>query len=309
MAGQDPRPPLWAMYAMRSLSLPAGAMLRELFMQGTRVRQAKASGGGEFVVWNRPLEELRACSTSMVHRAKVELISRGFLFEQPGARVASNGRLFSSWSAPVADPEYTSISSDSPEYPSKSSGSPSITDSSVKAEYHSISSDSLRKPSRTRVRGLEPPPPAERSDTTTTTNHLPVPGTQHPVPGEGEGEMGPVLPDVPNQQEASAAAAAFDSEEAWRVAHDGLRAARVSNPSQVLADFRWTVNHVLAALEYWVAKEQRGERVDKPGGLVMSWLLSHALPWSAPAVVDLSFQRHWGGGSWPEKVIEFRRAK
>ena len=42
-------PPPWAMLALRSLSFPAGRMLTEMYYQGERVKQAKASGGGEFM--------------------------------------------------------------------------------------------------------------------------------------------------------------------------------------------------------------------------------------------------------------------
>lgn len=296
-------PPRWAMLARRSLTFPAGAVLMEMFMQGTVVRQARASGGAEVVVWNGPLEELRACSSSMVHRAKVELLGRGFLVELPGHRMV-NGRLFSSWMCPVELEEHHSISSDehhsissfAPDHHSKSSDARGVSDSGLGGEHHSISSfapehhskssgaESKTGSSRTRARAAKST--TTIGSTTTTTNEISAPET---CPGPEEDGMAPIPAEAADR---------------LGVALSGLRWSRVSNPERVVE--RFGVDRCLVALQALAGKFERNEHVGRPGGFVMTVLLSLEGVPVAP-VEDVGFARWWLPAESAPNLVAFRR--
>lgn len=297
-------PPRWAMEARRSLTLPAGSLLMEMFMQGTVVSMAKASGGGRWVVWNHPLEELRACAASSVHRAKGELLSRGFMVELPGSRVAGNGRLFSAWASPLTRPsEYTPISESSTEYtpfsvdthPSPDSApGPEYTPISVSsAEYTPISVSTPPEPTikpRVRARGGV----HHHQQHTTTNNEISTPSLTpdpSPKPGRGESSGEPRQDAVPDR---------------WTLALDGLRWAKYRDPEQALA--RFGVERCLVALSALAGKHEANEYVAKAGGFVFTTLLALEGVEVAP-VADVSFARWWRPEVVPGNVVGFRRAK
>ena len=284
-------PPRWAMLALRVLSLPAGRVLTEMFMQGTQVSLAKASGGGRYVVWNGSLKELRACSPSMVHRATVELVEAGYLVELPAHRVV-NGRLFSSWMSPLVLAEqeagvlteHGSISVFAPEHGSISAHARGISDSGVGAEHGSISvfgPEPHIKP-RVRARGKD----HHHQTTTTTTNEI---SAADPCPEGMAREMTPVPP-------LSADRAA--------VALGGLRWARYRDPEQALA--RFGVERCLVAVKALVGKLEANEYVGKAGGFVFTTLLALEGVEVAP-VTDLGFARWWLPPESAPNLVAFRR--
>lgn len=316
-------PPRWAMSARRSLSLPAGAILMELFEQGTKVTEAKAAGGREFVVWNATLEELRACSSSSVHRAKVELLTRGYLIELPGARTV-NYRPRSSWMVPVVLEEHASISSDGHhsilsdalfgQHHSISSGAPveSARRRKKGAEHHSISSDApehnsissdappvpgLKQPGpgslvRTRARGMDHhhqhPSEPKAGRNIITTSEISAPGVSSGSAVEDEW-VDPIPPGLPNREE---------------LAVQGLRWARYKQPEQAVR--RFGVERCLVALEALTGKFERNEYVGKPGGFVHTTLL--ALEGVVVArVSDVGFARWWLPAESAPNLVAFRR--
>lgn len=271
---------------MRSLSLPAGRVLTEMFMQGKQVSLAKASGGGRYVVWNGSLKELRACSPSMVHRSTVELVEAGYLVELPAHRLV-NGRLFSSWMAPVVLDqqaagvltEHGSISVFAPEHGSNSIHGGGFPDSDLGAEHGSIS---VRAPEttitpRVRARGGV----HHHQHVTTTNNDFSTPDPSSlPVTGD-TGE---------------------DSRQ--DVALSGLVWAKYREPEQAVK--RFGVERCLVAVQALAGKYEANEYVGKPGGFVFSTLLALEHVEVAP-VADLGFARWWDVSALPGNVRVMRR--
>lgn len=282
------------MYALRSLSLPAGRVLTEMFMQGKQVSLAKASGGGRYVVWNGSLKELRACSPSMVHRATVELVEAGYLVELPAHRLV-NGRLFSSWMAPVvldakSLTEHGSISVFAPEHGSISAHAAGFSDSAPAAEHGSIS---VRAPGhgitpRVRARGGE----HHHQQDTTTSNDFSA--SDHPSSPPARVSQVDHVQSVVRQPEV----------ERYQLALSGLRWSKYGQPEQALK--RFGVERCLVALEALAGKHERNEYVGKAGGFVHTTLLALEDREVAP-VEDLGFARWWDVSALPGNVRVLRR--
>lgn len=260
-------------------------------MQGKEVSMAKASGGGRFVVWNHPLEELRACAASSVFKAKNELLARGFLVELPGARVSgTNGRAFSGWMTPLERPaEYTPISGRTPEYTPNSVSSWEVADSEEAPEYTPISGSTAQPviTPRVRARGGE----HHHQQTTTTNNDFSSPDPFSPgVKSTGQ---------VDHVQQLS-------GDLRYDVAAGGLRWAKLRSPEQALS--RFGVERCLVAVEALTGKHEANEYVGKPGGFVWNTLLALEFVEVVP-VCDLGFARWWDVSVLPGNVAPFRRAK
>lgn len=262
--------------------------MMEMFMQGTEVSMAKASGGGRFVVWNHPLEELRACAASSVFKAKNELLGRGFLVELPGARVSeTNGRLFSGWMTPVERPgEYTPNLYRTPENAPFSVSTPGASDSDEATENAPIS---VSTPEYTPISvGSESESPHVRARggvhhhqrTTTTNNEISSPSLS-PMPVTGEDGVDP----------------------RQAVALGGLRWAKYRDPEQALR--RFGVERCLVAVQALAGKREANEYVGKPGGFVFSTLLALEHVEVAP-VADLGFARWWDASALPGNVRVMR---
>ncbi|MBK7086892.1 MAG: hypothetical protein IPH53_20500 [Flavobacteriales bacterium] len=284
-----------------------------MYYQGERVKQAKASGGGEFMVWNGPLEGLRVCSSSMVHKAKEELLSRGYLVELPGARIV-NGRLFSGWMAPLVDPEehasisrheHTSISSDAPEHTSISRRAPLFPDSRTLPEHTSISSDAPEHTSISRRAESEKPRARTRggargqvqqqqqSEASSSSSNNDISSAKASSEGDGDGR--PESPQTANIPEPGGR---------WQLAFDGLRWAKYSKPSAALAEYG--ADRCLAALECLCLALERGDRITKTGGFVFTWLSEHSgRPFAE--VTDMGFAHWWDQGELPGNMRRFGR--
>lgn len=265
----------------------------EMFEQGTRVVQAKASGGAEFMVWDASLEGLRACAPSMVHGAKVELLGRGFLIELPGGRRV-NGRLFSSWMVPLADPEHTPISVYAPEHTPISVDAPSgvrfATDHNKASEHTPISVDA--RPTRTRGRAAKSNNNSRPQDHNTNNSDVHTQQASSDHDGEEETRSRPQ------------ATRSTEPGSRYAIALAGLRACGYWNPEAELANSG--TEAVLHALKLWVDTEEdcvrrNVPRVKRPGGLIRTFLAESAGV-ALPPVADLGFARWWDVSAMPANV-------
>lgn len=286
------------------MSLPARWVLVEMFCQGERVKGAKAAGAAEFVVWRRPLTELRGCSSSSITRAKSELIERGLLIEQAGARLV-NGVPRSNWMVPVVldvmelatrlgFTEHISISRDATEHVSISRDAQGSPDSEMVAEHISISRDAPNTPHNpSRVRARPTSSSSSAIGGVVVVKHVPDPGI---MPVESDQRDRPNTSGLPEPVSSAG--------ESHEVALAGLRAAKVRHPESVLVNGECSLNSILGALREWVSASEAHERdarhpaVTSPSGFVMSRAKLEYEP-----VTDLWFARWWDPEGTPEPVI------
>lgn len=280
--------PDWVVTEGRSLSMPARVLLWELFAQGERVVSAKASGSVEFVRWGESLAALRGCpSSSSVKRATEELVARGFLVEQPGARFVNN-RPRSAWLVPVALDvvEHASISKHAildhaRGHASISKYAPGSPDSAPSVEHTSITKDATGAHFEIEVcpSYIGTHPGAQYSSSSSSgVAASSSPSMVRSESGPVEGESGA----DPRQYGVGRA-----------VVLAGLRAARVRRPEDVLRQY--PLNSLLGALREWVegqaahqADPSAHPAIKSPSGFVLAKARLEYEP-----VVDFGFAGWW----------------
>ena len=311
--------PEWVIRATRSMPPGALRVMAEMYAHGELV---KDTAGRQFVHWQGSLRQLPNVPVSTVSRVLPMLLEEECLVEHPGTRIAA-GRLWSTYSAPVAEP-VSRTALEELRFPFAPSSSLYREGARPKMEHapepvgvvHTMEHapdfvtsaiesgegvapgaiESEEEGGACSILEHAPEAPPTRPRTRGHEHH------QQQATGRSSSSTRVPSPDTTanglSSRQPSAPAGSQD--EIAELCLTGLRAIGVGRPENVMRQF--PLNSVAAALEQLVMKLSRGEEVTGKGAAYVMWLLVNRLDF-AP-VEDFGFLAYFVPSESP-KVVNF----